>query len=198
MIGYIEGEIIHFDTQNSTVIIKTTNGIGYQAYYSKFTSLKRAKFFTHQIFRENAQELYAFDTIAEKSFFETLLNVKGVGPKSAYSLISSVGVQEISQAILFENTKVITSAPGIGKKAAAQIILDLKDKLAKNMPVVESTSTTAKTTTNASSVYNESLMACNELGFKDEEVLPLISKFINEEGINSSDEIIKRILQRMG
>ena len=130
MIGYISGTVVYSDTQKSIVL--TAQGVGYEIHTStpKVPNRDVALFIT-QIIREQSQDLYGFDSSEEKKFFEMLIDVNGIGPKSAFSLISHLGVEQILSAITFENVDVIKSAPGIGKKSAEQIVLSLKDKITK-------------------------------------------------------------------
>ena len=82
--------------------------------------------------REDAYDLYGFSTIAEKNCFEMLISVSGVGPKAALSILSANTPEGVSTAIISGNEKALTVAPGIGKKIAQRVILELKDKMRKN------------------------------------------------------------------
>ena len=200
MIGYLEGQVLK--AYNNKILLKTASGIAYEVNYDQaIASSKNIEIFTSLIIRENSQVLFGFRDFESKEFFELLLGVKGVGPKSAYSLVSTVGVAQMINAILLDNKKIIQTAPGIGAKAAAQIILDLKDKVTKwNNTSQSSNSMTNIIATEDQanlSVVRESLAACTELGFKEEEVLPKINTIISN-GANSADEVIKQVLQRMG
>jgi holliday junction DNA helicase RuvA len=199
MIGYIEGQIVK--SYNGKILLKTNSGIGYEITYDQaIINPKQVAIFTSLIIRENSQVLFGFNDFESKEFFELLLGVKGVGPKSAYSLVSSVGVAQMINAILLDNKKIIQTAPGIGAKAAAQIILDLQSKMNKWSEKTSAMSTPSSSSTPASADLNiikESLAACSELGFKEEEVLPRINAILNS-GVSSANEVIKQILQGMG
>ena len=126
MIGYLNGEIL-FKT-NQKIIIGTKSGVGYEVNIQVHAMVGEIiSLYISQIIRENSQELFGFTTANEKEIFELLLTVSGVGPKSAYSLVTNVGSTALADAILFEDKKILQSAPGIGPKAASQIILDLKN-----------------------------------------------------------------------
>ena len=130
MIGYISGTIIYSDSQKSLIL--TNSGVGYEIHHSTpMVPNKNVSFFISHIIREQSQDLYGFESVEDKKFFEMLLDVNGIGPKSAYALISHVGVQQIISAITLENVDILKSAPGVGKKSAEQIILSLKDKVSK-------------------------------------------------------------------
>ena len=92
---------------------------------------EEAKLYTHLNVREDAMELYGFASEQERSCFQLLLSVSGVGPKAALSILSATGPEGLATAILTGNEKTLTVANGIGKKIAQRILLELKDKLAK-------------------------------------------------------------------
>ena len=130
MIGYISGTVVYSDSQRSIVL--TAQGVGYEINTATpMVPNREVALFISHIIRENAQDLYGFETADEKKFFEMLIDVNNIGPKSAFSLISHLGVEQIISAITFENTDILKSAPGVGKKSAEQIVLSLKDKISK-------------------------------------------------------------------
>ncbi|MDA9793400.1 helix-hairpin-helix domain-containing protein, partial [Bacteriovoracaceae bacterium] len=195
----LEGQIVK--SYNGKILLKTNSGIGYEITYDQaIINPKQVAIFTSLIIRENSQVLFGFNDFESKEFFELLLGVKGVGPKSAYSLVSSIGVAQMINAILLDNKKIIQTAPGIGAKAAAQIILDLQSKMNKWSEKTSAMSAPSNSSTPASvdlNIIKESLAACSELGFKEEEVLPRINAILNS-GVNSANEVIKQILKGMG
>ena len=203
MISCIEGTVKFQSDQN--VYIMTSNGVGYRVYYSlkKFSEGQSVFIYTYQVFRENSQELFGFDSMMDLQFFEILNKVKGVGPKSAYSLISSIGTAQIAQAIEMENKKVLSSAPGIGMKAASQIILDLSGKLGNLFPQIWNNSQnmetdivkTAEVVT--SSFLEDTIMACKDLGFPESVVRTYASKVLSEKQISSSEELLTEVLRGM-
>lgn len=203
MIGFIQGEILAFDTTKA--LVKTNSGIGYEVIYSGVLNVGSTKeFYTSFIVKETSQQLFGFDNLAERNVFELLLGVKGVGPKSAYALIGSLGPDQLFNSILLDNKKVLQSVPGIGAKAAAQIILDLQTKVSKmERPQMNngSISSTVSTEFASLSIYNDSLLACTELGFKESEIIPLLNKLLSNSSTNnnelSSNDIIKKVLQSM-
>lgn len=133
MFYYLEGTVAHI-APNLAVL--DCGGVGYACKTTNYTlgSLgtgKKAKLYTHLYVREEIFELYGFATEGERSCFEMLIGVSGVGPKAALSILSSNSPENLAMAIITENEKALTCAPGIGKKIAQRIILELKDKLAK-------------------------------------------------------------------
>ena len=111
-------------------------GVGYacrttNSTISKLNTGKPAKLYTHMYVREDLAELYGFASESELGCFRMLIGVSGVGPKAALAILSSNTPEGLAMAIVSGNEKALTSAPGIGKKIAQRIILELKDKLAK-------------------------------------------------------------------
>ena len=205
MIGYLQGTVIYSETQMS--IIHTASGIGYQVNMSQpLIPGKQVEVFVSHIIREQSQDLYGFVSMEDKIFFETLLDVNGIGPKSAFNLVASLGVQQIVQAITFENVNILKSAPGVGKKSAEQIILSLKDKIQKmNMgyssaaPINDSKGALSAETKIKSDpkLFKDTLSALVELGFKDQDVLPLIQKHLVSETSKKPEELVKIILKEL-
>ncbi|MDC1175713.1 Holliday junction ATP-dependent DNA helicase RuvA, partial [Bacteriovoracaceae bacterium] len=130
MIGHLKGEVLFSD--GIETLIQTPMGVGYQVYLNEvLTEGAEASVYISHVIKEASEELYGFKNLREKKLFEILISVKGVGPKSAYILLNALGVEQIVSAIQFDNKKALTAAPGIGPKAAAQILLDLSSKIEK-------------------------------------------------------------------
>lgn len=206
MIGYLQGTVIYSETQMS--IIHTASGIGYQVNMAQpLIPGKEVEVFISHIIREQSQDLYGFVSIEDKLFFELLLDVNGVGPKSAFNLVASLGVQQIVQAITFENSNILKSAPGVGKKSADQIILSLKDKIQKmNLGFSSEAPQTTAPKKKASdktenkmdpTLVKDTLSALVELGFKDQQVLPLIQKHLVSETTKKPEELVRIILKEI-
>ena len=117
-------------------------GVGYACKNTSFTLSglqpgKPATLYTHLSVREDGIELYGFGTKEEKRLFLQLTSVSGVGPKAALSILSTTTPSQLALAILTEDVKTLTLAPGIGKKIAQRIVLELRDKLAKEQPEMD-------------------------------------------------------------
>lgn len=197
MIGIICGKV---DFINETKILVLTNsGIGYEVNYTYPTAInKEIKVYTAFIVRENLNELFGFETIEQKNLFGLLLKVKGVGPRSAYSLVSSLGVKALVESIMFENKKVLKQAPGIGLKAAAQIILDLKDKITPEIALGASAAANNNDINPEminSNIINDALSALSELGYKEGDVLGPINKILSENSSMAAGDLVKEVLR---
>lgn len=203
MIGYVSGTVVYSDSQKSVIL--TNSGIGYEVHTSTPLVPNRdtALFIAH-IIREQSQDLYGFETAEDKKFFEMLLDVNGIGPKSAYALVSHLGVPQIISAITFENVDILKSAPGVGKKSAEQIVLSLKDKISKlevGFAVKENLIKTGvkSKSDNAEDAYlvKETLAACQGLGFKDQDVLPMIQRHMQAGLVKKPEDMVKVILKEL-
>lgn len=201
MIGYVSGTVIYSDSQKS--IILTAQGIGYEVHTATpLVPNKDTALFISHIIREDAQNLFGFETADDKKFFEMLLSVNGIGPKSAFALVSHLGMSQIITAITLENVDVLKSAPGVGKKSAEQIILSLKDKVTKlevgmvtkEKPLKTGAKVKEDTHLNAFLV-KETLAACQGLGFRDQDVLPMIQKHM--ASVSKPEELLKLILKEL-
>ena len=135
MYDYIKGTIEH---KTSQYVVIEANGIGYRV-YTALSTINRlqnicheVKMHTHLHVREDAMILYGFLSQDELNIFELLISVSGVGPKAAISIISEVPASKFALAVITEDVNLFTKAPGIGKKTAQRIILELRDKLKKS------------------------------------------------------------------
>lgn len=133
MFYYLDGKVAELG-QGMAVI--DCNGVGYLVNTSLTTQSRlkvgeRSKLYISESVREDAFELFGFATKSEKRSFDLLIGVSGVGPKAALSILSAYTPEALAMAILSGDEKALTVAPGIGKKIAQRVILELKDKLAK-------------------------------------------------------------------
>ena len=133
MFYYLNGTVAHI-APNLAVI--DCGGVGYACKTTNYTlsSLNKgeaAKLYTHLHVREEIFELYGFSSENELNCFQMLIGVSGVGPKAALAILSSITPERLATAIITGDEKALTGAPGIGKKIAQRVILELKDKLAK-------------------------------------------------------------------
>lgn len=131
MIAFIRG--VAEDLTENTVVLEA-GGVGYEIYMtgkalSQLQTGREYKIHTYFQVREDAQQLFGFLTKDDLQFFKLLLNVNGVGPKAALGILSGMSADELRFAILADDIRTLSKAPGIGKKTAQKVILELKDKL---------------------------------------------------------------------
>ena len=142
MFHHIKGTVFHVDPSR---VVLDNGGVGYSINTSFFSasSVKKgeeALFYTYLHVREDAMELYGFATEEELSCYKMLTSISGVGPKAALAILSVVTPEKLALCVISEDEKALTKAPGVGKKLAQRIILELKDKLAKSQLSVSGTS----------------------------------------------------------
>lgn len=127
MIGYIRGTVVFQDLKS---IVVDVGGVGYKVHTTSGTldSTKEVAFYTYLAVRETALDLYGFTTKAELDYFELLLTVSGIGPKSALAILSVASLDTLSYAINNNDAGHLTKQAGIGKKNAEKIVLELKGK----------------------------------------------------------------------
>lgn len=201
MIGYIEGNVVSSEPQR--IIVLTTQGLGYEVHVpTVHMPGKNVALFTTHIIREDAQSLFGFTTLDEKRLFEMLVDVNGIGPKSAFALIAHLGHQGVIQAITLENSSMLKEAPGIGKKSAEQIVLSLKDKITKltggfTLPLGKSEPKKIVVDNGVSKLMGETLQACQELGFKESQVIPVMNRLLGERDFNTSEDLLKGLLREL-
>ncbi|SEM68308.1 Holliday junction branch migration protein RuvA [Paenibacillus sp. OV219] len=130
MIDYIRGRVVHLDTEYVVVDVRD---IGYQVFtpnpYAFVKSDDSVTIFTHHHVREDANLLFGFSNREEQAMFRKLLDVSGIGPRVALGILAGGKPETIAAAIQQENLTFLTKLPGIGKKTAQRMVLDLKDKL---------------------------------------------------------------------
>ncbi len=184
MISYLSGNII---LKKEKFVIVEVGGIGYKVYLNRQTLVKlpeigeTIKLFTYQNVKEEALDLYGFMTYGEFEFFEVLMDIRGVGPKSALDISALGSLDKIKERILTQDEKIFEGIPGIGSKKAMTIILELTGKI--------------KTLGQKSSSADEAENALVQLGFSKQQVKDALT------GISASkptEERVKIALKSLG
>lgn len=137
MYYYVSGQVAHVEPYLAVI---DCGGVGYACRTTAYTISQvkkgdRAKLFTYLSVREDAMDLYGFFSQEELKLFQQLISVSGVGPKAALAILSSSTPANLAMSIITGDEKTLTRAPGVGKKIAQRVILELKDKLAKGQTV---------------------------------------------------------------
>lgn len=134
MIAQLTGNVVH---NGDRFVILNVNGVGYKVFTTAESMIILAKnsfettLWTHLVVKEDALDLYGFVSKTELDFFELLLTVSGIGPKSALGTLSLAGTETLRKAISTNNSEYLTKVSGIGRKSAEKIVLELKEKLGK-------------------------------------------------------------------
>jgi Holliday junction DNA helicase RuvA len=189
MIAYVQGKVL--DVSDKSVIVET-QGVGYEIATTTDTLAKARvetplALFTHLAVKDDALELYGFESRKELSFFQILITVSGVGPRSAIAIVSLGSIDAVKKAIGSGDVSYLTRVSGIGKKTAERIVVELRDKLASlgHSAVAGELSGEADT-----------LEALIGLGYSREEARDALKKV--PETVTGTNEKIKAVLKMMG
>lgn len=191
MIAFIKGRLIE---KFPTYVVIDVNGVGYHILislntYSNIGDEESLKLFTQLIVREDAHLLYGFSTESEKRLFQLLISVSGVGASTALMVLSAGEVSEIQDALLSGDVAWFKSVKGIGPKSAQRIIIDLKDKIAKEN--IESNNLTILNNT----TKDEALSALVLLGFNRTQADKTITSILKTNPNIEVEEVIKLALK---
>lgn len=196
MFYYLEGNI---SIAEPNIAIVDVNGVGYCCYTTSNTlsyleNGKKARLYTYCYIKEDTFDIFGFHDLNEKRSFEMLISVSGVGPKAAISVLSSTTPEQLAMSIISENEKTLTAAPGIGKRIAQRIILELKDKIAKENKTIKINASSVGTNAFVPGLkINDASAALAVLGFSQPEITSLL-KNIDVETL-TIEEIIKQALK---
>ncbi|MDO8492360.1 MAG: Holliday junction branch migration protein RuvA [bacterium] len=186
MIGYLEGKVI--DTADKSLVV-LVQGVGYRVFATTGT-LKKASgnisLFTYLAVRENALDLFGFLEKDELNFFELLITIPGIGPKSALAILNIASLATLRSAVASSDIGYLTKVSGIGRKTAEKIILELRDKVG------------TMTTESKAGLKEESdaLLALMSLGYGERDVREVL-KQINKPG-TPTQEIVREALKQLG
>lgn len=221
MIGFLRGEILE-NAEGKVLVL--TGGVGYQvttpitADYDALLPGKAVDLFIHTHVREDALDLYGFVSRLEKDIFLTLLNVNGIGPKVAIGILSKVDPRQLIQAILDEDKQSLTQIPGIGKKTAERVVIELGDVVRKkvesgsllslgfgvgasrgNRSAKLLQSVTGAAPSGANAVLNDARAALVGLGYREQDVVTLLNRVIAEMETppQKAEELVKSALRQL-
>jgi Holliday junction DNA helicase RuvA len=200
LIEFIKGYV---DNVTPEYIVIDHRGLGYQIHTPNPFSYKKSNqeeiiIYTYQHVREDILALYGFQSREEKALFMKLLNVTGIGPKGALAILASGNPSQVIEAIENENDTFLVKFPGVGKKTARQIILDLKGKLGDVAALYAPDLFThediqEKQTTNQA--LNEAIEALKVLGYAEREIKKVVPA-LQEESLQT-DQYVKKALQKL-
>jgi len=190
VIGYLTGKII---SAKPTQVLIDVNGVGYTVSISiitfeKISGKETASLHIYTHVKEDSISLYGFFREAEKDMFEILISVSGVGPKSALGLLSGISVENLKHAIIEENVSRIVAVPGIGRKTAERLILELKSKVGE----IEEGEVSAH-----SSNKQEAISALTTLGYNIKFAEKAVLKILSAEPDCGLEDLIKKSLSEL-
>ena len=193
MIGFLRGLLA---SKRAPVVVIDCGGVGYEIETPMSTFLELpavgAEVFLHLhlLVREDAHSLYGFSTETEKTLFRLLLKVSGVGAKMSLAILSGMGVNEFERCMRYEDTAMLMRIPGVGKKTADRLIIELRDKVEQS-PAQAIMAQAGKVVTDARSEAIDALVA---LGYKPTEVKRLLTRLDLED--KSAEDIIRLALRQ--
>jgi len=183
MIGRIAGVLLE---KNPPQILVDANGVGYEVevpmstFYNLPDTGGRVTLLTHLVVREDAHLLFGFGTEAERRAFRQLLKIAGVGARTALAVLSGMSVAELAQAVTMQETGRLTKVPGIGKKTAERLLLELKDKLGADLSADIAVH-------RAAPAASDVLHALLALGYSEKEALAAVKQV--PQGLSVADGI---------
>jgi Holliday junction DNA helicase RuvA len=197
MIGRLKGLLLE---KQPPAVLLDVQGVGYEleASMSTFYHLPECgeaiTLHTHLVVREDAQLLYGFYSLVERQMFRNLIKISGVGPKLALTILSGMSAEDFTRCILEEDSKALTRLPGVGKKTAERLVIELKDRLQKDDAINTSGAaggSVAKIEKQANPV-NDAVSALISLGYKAQQA----SQMVRELDVDnkSTEEIIRAAL----
>ena len=194
MISFIKGKKLEIDP---TKIIIDVNGIGYELKislrtYSEIKENSVVTLFTHLQVKEDSHTLFGFYDKSERKTFLSLLSISGVGPSTAIMILSSLSSSELNSAIISSDVLTIKSVKGIGLKTAERIILELKDKILKNLNQKNSNNFLVE---RDNTIKNEALSALSSLGISKNVVNNHIDRVLDTNNNISLEDLIREVLK---
>jgi holliday junction DNA helicase RuvA len=191
MIGYLKGRIISF---KPTQILLDVNGVGYKIgisinTFEKIVDKAEVSLFIHTHVKEDSISLYGFFTESEKEMFELLISISGIGPKIALGLLSGISVESLKEAIEEGNVSRIIAVPGIGRKTAERLVLELRSKV-EDISAGEFTKTQP-------SIKSEAISALTTLGYNAKIAEKAVRDLLIENQNYSLEDLIKKALSNL-
>ena len=196
MIGFVEGIIEYIDVDK---IVVNNNGVGYNVFMpaSQIDTLnvdETVRVFTYLNVREDAMQLFGFLTRDDLEVFKLLITVNGIGPKGGLAVLSTITTDDLRVAVISEDAKAISKAPGIGAKTAQKVIIDLKDKL--NLEDVLEPKLDANFQVNDNNSMSEAVMALVALGYSQADAYRAVKSIDNIEELDV-ENVIKMALKKI-
>jgi len=187
MIGFLTGKII---SSKPTQILLDVNGVGYSVNISintfeKISEKETASLFIHTSVKEDSITLFGFFTQSEKEMFELLISISGIGPKVSLGILSGISIEDLKDAINSGNISRLIAIPGIGRKTAERVLLELRNK-------VDAIKTDGSI--RESSAKDEAISALATLGYQRQNSERIVRELLNENSKLSLEELIRKAL----
>jgi Holliday junction DNA helicase RuvA len=192
MIGKLTGTLLE---KNPPQILVDCHGVGYEVdvpmstFYNLPALGEKTSLLTHFVVREDAQILYGFGTASEREAFRQLIKISGVGPRTALSVLSGMSVADLAQAVTAQESGRIVKVPGIGKKTAERLLLELKGKFGADLPLSGAASAVGE----AASDIQQALMA---LGYSEKDAAAALKALPKEVGVSEGIKLALKALSK--
>ena len=190
MIGRLRGNMLEL---NGSVAVIDVGGVGYEVEVTTSAAALLAgvpavaEVYTHLIARDDAQALYGFATAAERNLFRSLIKVSGIGPKLALALLSAVAPDQFASAIARGDVAAITRVPGIGKKTASRLVVELRDRVGElSVPVLGDNAPT-----------REAVLALVALGYRENVAARVVGEAAEATGVAAVEDLVRESLKRV-
>ncbi len=224
MIGYLQGEILEHSDGKMLIGVgdrKQSGVVGYSvavpqsAIYGSYLAGQMIELFVHTHVREESFDLYGFNSKFEKALFLTLLTVNGIGPKSALGILSVVEPNQLVDAIIQGDQAFLTRAPGIGKKTAERVVVELRDSIKKkvDLGILAKTSKSKNSSQNSlegdgvkglenttdTSVVRDAKAALLNLGYREQDIQQLLNQVLNDSELppKRAEDLIRTALRQL-
>jgi Holliday junction DNA helicase RuvA len=190
MIGRISGTLLE---KSPPLVLVEAGGVGYEidvpmsTFYNLPAIGERVVLLTHQIVREDAQQLFGFLTAEERSAFRQLVRIAGVGPRTALAVLSGLSVAELAQAVTRQEAGRLVKVPGIGKKTAERLLLELKGRLGADLALPAAVSSEAQA---------DIVQALVALGYSEREAAAALKALPADVGVSEGIKLALRALSR--
>lgn len=201
MITFLRGKVF---TVGVGFVDVDVHGVGYRVLVSerwadRLTSMDDIFVYTYHYVREDLVQLLGFETVEERDWFELLLSVSGIGPKGAMQILSGGTYGDFASAVIDEDTSYLSKLPGIGKKTAQRLVLELRDKiLTRWNPVTSKQVNPAVARRNRpQSVETDVLEALESLGYSERQVVEQVRVVIEEHPDLAMEDVLRMCLQRL-
>ena len=199
MIEYVRGIV---DELTPTQAVLEAAGVGYALgitlnTYTALQGKSQARLYVYESIREDAYQLYGFFTRDERAFFQLLIDVQGVGPQTARMVLSAFTPVELKNIVLAEDVRMLKSVKGIGPKAAARIVMDLKDKVVALAGNESGGGGKDEAVATAPAVVEEAVQALAVLGFSPAPTHKVVMQIVKDEPALKVEQIIKKALKML-
>jgi len=199
MIAYIKGKLL--EKEANTVIVET-GGVGYEAtiplstFYELGEAGEEVELRIYTYVREDALQLFGFRTLRERALFLKLITVSGIGPKLAITMLSGMSADEIIVAVRTDNLARLTSIPGVGKKTAERLVIELRDKLNEiSSASIEERAAASNAPASVDAVYDDALSALINLGYQRNAAEKALKQAIQDGTEMSVQKLLRKSLQ---